>query len=134
MDLESIVGKALIQTGYHSRELGRPAFVPPSWDGQLMVDWIQREFYIPEMIGHENPAMPLAPYQIAVLMEACRTNDEGKFVYDLIVWSDIKKSIKSSIAAAVTLFRALHAPFFSAKIVANDLKQANSLFFKRISL
>lgn len=90
-----------------------------------VVTWIQTQFYIPEL----NGPMQLAPYQQAVMNEACRLDVAGNFVYDLVLWSDIKKSIKSCIAAAVVLYRALHTEWFSAKIVANDLKQADSRVF-----
>jgi len=106
-----------------------PAANVATWNGQDVIDWIQAEFYIPEMKGAANPAMPLAPYQQAVLREAHRRDASSRFAYDLVLWSDIKKSIKSSIAAAVILFRALHTSYGSFKIVANDLKQADSRVF-----
>lgn len=87
------------------------------------VDWIEREFWIPEL--DDNP-MQLAPYQIAALNEANRKDENGQYVYSVVVWSDIKKSIKSSIAAAVALYRAEQTRYGSIKIVANDLKQADS--------
>lgn len=90
------------------------------------VDWLQSQFYIPERIGQTPPAIQLAPYQQAVLDEAYRTDDKGNFIYSVIVWSDIKKSAKSSIAAAVALHRASTLPYSSIKVVANDLKQADS--------
>lgn len=104
--------------------------VAAAWDGQTVIDWITTEFYIPEIVGKADPpAMPLADYQRAVLREAMRRDESGKFIYDLVLWSDIKKSAKSTIAAAVTLFRALNTPWGSFKIVANDLEQANSRVF-----
>lgn len=86
------------------------------------VGWIVSNFYIPELKG----PIELYPYQRAVLIEACRIDNEGKFVYNVVVWSDIKKSAKSCIAAAIALFRAIHTEWGSIKIVANDLKQADS--------
>lgn len=93
------------------------------------VAWIQREFYIPELRHHDPPAMQLDAYQSAVLREAYRTDADGKFVYDVVLWGDIKKSIKSCIAAAVMLHRALETPWGSFKVVANDLQQADSRVF-----
>src|SRR6185295_9460826 len=58
--------------------------------------------------------------------EAERKDASGQYVYSVIIWSDIKKSIKSSIAAAVALYRAEQVRYGSIKIVANDLKQADS--------
>lgn len=101
-----------------------------SWDAEQLVQWIKSEFWIPEQLGKTNPpSLPLFPYQEAVLREAHRRDADGHFVYDLVLWSDIKKSAKSTIAAAVTLFRALLTPWGSFKIVANDLEQANSRVF-----
>lgn len=85
-------------------------------------DWIETNFFIPEL----NGPIQLAPYQKAVLREAYRRDERGRFVYSTVIWSDIKKSIKSSIAAAVCLERASHLRYGSIKIVANDLKQADS--------
>jgi phage terminase large subunit-like protein len=86
------------------------------------VGWMERYFYIPELKG----AIQLAPYQKAVLREAYRKDESGRFVYSTVVWSDLKKSSKSTIAAAVILHRALHTFGGSYKIIANDLKQADS--------
>lgn len=95
------------------------------------VDWILENFYITEMDGVKNPpTIELYPYQRACIREALRKDANGMFVYDLVLWSDLKKSAKSSIAAAVTLYRAMHTKHGSFKIVANDLKQANSRVFE----
>jgi hypothetical protein len=97
-----------------------------------LVDWIQSEFWIPERnhLPEAERGLNLHPYQIAVLNEAERRDPAtGKYIYDIVVWSDIKKSAKSSIAAAVILHRALRATWGSFKIVANDLKQADSRVF-----
>lgn len=86
------------------------------------VEWIEKNFYVPELKG----PLVLAPYQKAALREATRRDESGKFVYSTIVWSDLKKSIKSTIAAAVTLWRCWNLKWGQAIIVANDLKQADS--------
>ena len=86
------------------------------------IDWIQSEFYIPEL----NGPIQLYPYQIAALRESQAKDDNGDFKYSLVVWGDIKKSAKSSVAAAMALYRAFHVKWGSVKIIANDLKQADS--------
>lgn len=86
------------------------------------VAWVQREFFVPELHG----PLILQPYQQAVLREAHRRDADGKFVYSTVVWSDIKKSIKSTIAAAVALYRGFGLEWGSIIIIANDLKQADS--------
>ena len=89
------------------------------------VDWIEREFYIPET----NAAIVLEPYQRAVIREALRRDDGGRFIYSTVLWGDLKKSAKSTIAAAIVLWLAWHHPWETCRIVANDLKQANSRTF-----
>lgn len=85
-------------------------------------EWIEQNFWIPENKGPMN----LAPYQRAALREALRRDSAGKFVYSTVIWSDIKKSGKSTLAAGVALWRAWGAPWGSVYLVANDLKQADS--------
>lgn len=96
------------------------------------VGWIFEHFRIPET---DDKRLHLEPYQVACLTEALRTDpDSGQFIYSVVLWSDIKKSIKSTIAAAVILWRAYHTPYGQFLIVANDLKQADSrvgYYFRR---
>jgi phage terminase large subunit-like protein len=47
----------------------------------------------------------------------------------MVLWSDLKKSAKSAIAAAVELYLAWHHPWETVRVVGNDLKQANSRTF-----
>lgn len=94
------------------------------------ISWITSEFFIPEMANVKNPpAIELYGYQRAVIREALKQDENGKFIYDLVIYSDLKKSAKSSIAAAVILYRAWFSQYGSFKIVANDLKQADSRVF-----
>lgn len=93
-----------------------PAPLPP------VDEWAEREFWIPERAG----PIRLYPYQRAVLKEARRRDEHGNFVYSLVLWGDIKKSAKSTIAAALALHVALETKWASVHVVANDLKQAQS--------
>lgn len=70
--------------------------------------------------------MKLEQYQSDVLEEALGVDEEGHYKYSIIVWSDIKKSAKSTIAAAVNLYRATFSEWGEFYVVANDLKQADS--------
>lgn len=88
------------------------------------VDWIQTHFYIPET----NAAIILEPYQRAVITEAL-AKDNGLFRYSFVLWSDLKKSAKSTIAGAMALYLAWHTGWESVRIVGNDLKQADSRTF-----
>ena len=92
------------------------------------VEWIQREFYIPEL----NGPIVLYPHQIATIRESLSVDENGLFKYDLIIWSDIKKSAKSTISGAIVLWRAISTPNGRFRIVANDLKQAASRVFDAI--
>jgi phage terminase large subunit-like protein len=100
-------------------------------DYKRPVNWIAEHFRIPET---DDKRLRLHAYQTAVLAEALRTDDHDQFIYSVVLWSDIKKSIKSTIAAAVILWRAYHTPYGQFLIIANDLKQADSrvgYYFRR---
>lgn len=88
------------------------------------LSWIQSNFYIPET----NAPIKLEPYQAAVLNEALATDDD-LFRYSFILWSDLKKSAKSTIAGAMALYLAWFHDWESVRIVGNDLKQADSRTF-----
>ncbi len=104
---------------------------PPSPDSlPHPADWIEEHFYIPELRG----PISLAPYQRAVLNESQRRDDQQNLIYSIVLWSDIKKSAKSCMAAAMALYKARHVEWGNISIVANDLKQANSrvsYYFRR---
>lgn len=85
-------------------------------------DWIEENFWIPELKG----PIQLEPYQREALREALRRDENGNFIYSTIVWSDIKKSAKSTICAAVVLYFAMHTTWGEIYMIANDLKQADS--------
>jgi len=92
------------------------------------VRWIERNFFIPET--RKDPKVRgrirLMDYQKDVLKEALSTDENGNYRYSMIVWSDIKKSAKSTIAAAVNLYRAHWTEWGEFYVIANDLKQADS--------
>ena len=86
------------------------------------VDWIEENFWIPELKG----PIVLMPYQRDALREALSRDENGDFNYSTVIWSDIKKSAKSSIAAAVIKWFALHTEWGEIFMVANDMKQADT--------
>lgn len=90
------------------------------------IDWITTHFYIPELRG----PIVLYPHQEQAIREALRRDDDGLFVYSTCIYSDIKKSAKSTIVAAIALYRAFQVDALdgwgSIYIIANDLKQADS--------
>lgn len=89
------------------------------------VEWISKNFYIPETFT----PIPLHPSQYTPLAEALSVDANGKFNYSTVVWSAIKKSAKSSIAAAVGLWFAARRPYSMIKVIANDQRQAESRVF-----
>jgi len=90
------------------------------------VAWIEAHFFIPET----NGPLVLADYQKTALRHALARDDDGLFCYSTILWSDVKKSIKSCVAAGVFLWWAFQVDatdgWGSLYIIANDLKQADS--------
>lgn len=92
------------------------------------MNWIEANFFIPETRNdpYLNGRIGLQPYQRDALNEALTPDENGNFKYSIIVWSDIKKSAKSTIAAAVNLYRATFSEFGEFYVIANDLKQADS--------
>lgn len=93
-----------------------------------LVTWIKNKFYIPET--KHDPVLRgrigLQKYQEDALREILTPDENGNFKYSIVVWSDIKKSGKSTIAAAVNLARAKHTEWGEFYVIANDLKQADS--------
>lgn len=99
--------------------------LPISYQPNNAIDWIESHFYVPR---EEVPDMHfrLAPYQKKALTEALSTDENGLFKYSVILWSDLKKSVKSTIAAAILMWRAWHTPYAQMMIVANTREQADS--------
>lgn len=114
-DVRAVVRQTLTRAGYVQSHPDIPGPDDP-------IEWIEAEFYIPELSG----PIVLQDYQRAVLREAYRRDEAGDYVYSVVVWSDIKKSAKSTIAAAVALERTRKLKWGRIRIIANDLKQADS--------
>lgn len=94
-------------------------------------EWVEKHFWIPEIdpgTGRRGP-IRLFPHQRWMLNEAHKRKPDGTFAYSTVVWSDIKKSAKSTIAAAVARYRAETTPFAEIFCIANDLKQAEGRVF-----
>lgn len=68
----------------------------------------------------------MVQYQKDVIREIFSRDEKGKLKYSIVVWSDIKKSAKSTIAAAINLYGVEFKDWHEHYIVANDLKQADS--------
>jgi hypothetical protein len=86
------------------------------------IEWMEANYFIPET---KRP-IKFEPYQKRALQEALSLDERGLFKYATIVWSDIKKSGKTSVAAAIIDWVLSEMPGATAKIIANDLDQADS--------
>lgn len=85
-------------------------------------EWIEKYFYLYDT----GALMTLYDCQARPLELALSRNDKGEFKYNTILWSWPKKSAKSSVIAAVADYTAQTRLRASVKLVANDLKQADS--------
>lgn len=86
------------------------------------VEWIENNFYLYDT----GKLMTLYDCQRRPLELALSRDVNGSYKYNTILWSWPKKSAKSSVIAAVADYTAEHRPNGSVKLVANDLKQADS--------
>ena len=86
------------------------------------VDWISNHFYVYDTRElfefHE-------PIEVA-LREALRRDENGDWLYDLVLWSWIKKSAKSTVIAAVAHYIASTRENARIALMGNDLRQATS--------
>lgn len=97
-----------------------------------MVGWSRLHFRIPRD-EQEDMMLKIAPYQEKALNHAYSRDANGLFNYDIILWGDIKKSIKSTLAAAGVLWRAFHVDYGQFFIAANTREQADSRVFYYIT-
>lgn len=95
-------------------------FAPVDWPDP--VDWIESNFYLYDT----GQLIKLHHTQARMVREALRRDEFGNFVYSTVCWSWPKKSGKSTIIAAVAMYIAVHKLRASIKLIANDLKQADS--------
>ena len=91
-------------------------------DWPLPSEWIQEHFYL------YDTRQPVTLYdsQIRPLNRALERDDQGRYRYDTIVWSWMKKSAKSTIMAAVAHYICTHKPNAVVYFIGNDLRQATS--------
>lgn len=85
-------------------------------------DWIENNFYLYDT----GQLMTLFDCQRRPLELALSRDSQGRFRFNTVLWSWPKKSAKSSVIAAVADYTASTRIRGSIKLVANDLKQADS--------
>lgn len=90
------------------------------------VEWICENFIDPI----SGTMMKLEPWQKRILRHALQIDDQGYSKYDLVIWSQPKKSGKTTIAAAVGAWVAcnVEAPN-EVSCVANDQEQSAGRIF-----
>jgi phage terminase large subunit-like protein len=82
--------------------------------------------------NEHGKAFALIEHQKTILRSAFRFDDDGNLPYNTIVYSCPKKSGKTTINAAVTVWWAFTHPSDEIFIVANDFDQAQGRVFKAI--
>ena len=108
---------------------------------QDIVHWLETHFWI------RNPRDPetgenlgrvgrikIAQYQQPVLRETQKRLPDGKLKYSTVVWSEPKKSAKSTLGAGVALFKATSVSDCQIYCLANDGRQSRDreyLFVRR---
>jgi len=85
------------------------------------IQWIENNFYLYDT----GQLMSLFPWQ-RLPLELALSKTNGQYNFNTVLWSWPKKSAKSSVIAAVADYVATHKMNGSVKLIANDLKQADS--------
>lgn len=98
--------------------------VEPVHDPQFddPVQWITDHFYLYDT----GTLMTLEDCQRRPLALSQARDDQGNYRFNTVLWSWPKKSAKSSVIASVADYRAMATQRASVKLVANDLKQADT--------
>jgi len=101
-------------------------------------DWIEKYFIVPDprdpITGEKFPAGPLrlASHQKRIINEALARNTDGTLKYSTVVYSAPKKSGKTAIGSAVSLYFAYHNPDCYVYCVANDKNQSSNRIYAPI--
>lgn len=99
-------------------------------------DWISKYFYVDRPRDpitaelFEAGPIRIASHQRRILEAALEKDADGKFKYSTIMWSEPKKSGKTTLASAVTLFMAHRNKASHIYCLANDGKQSQDRIFK----
>lgn len=98
-------------------------------------DWIEKYFYVNDprdpVTGEFLSPGPivLADHQRRLIDEALSFNEYGKRKYTTVIYSAPKKSGKSALASAVTLYMAYSRPSSFVYCLANDGKQSSDRIY-----
>jgi len=98
-------------------------------------DWIEKYFYVPDPRDPVTGAflkpgpIILAEHQRRIINEALSKNSDGTYKYTTVIYSAPKKSGKSALASAVTLYTAYGRPNSYVYCLANDGKQSSDRIY-----
>ena len=81
----------------------------------------------------KNRPFRLSPHQRHVLEQAMHWDEDGRLLLRIFLWSEMKKSGKTFIAACLALWWTFTNPNTEIIIVANDLEQSVGRVFKTIA-
>jgi phage terminase large subunit-like protein len=95
-----------------------------------IVDFAQEQFVVPGEGGPE--LIRLQPHQAAILGHALTPLSDGRFLYETLLYSCVKKSGKTTIAAIVALWMALREYRAEVYCLANDFDQSQSRVFAAV--
>jgi phage terminase large subunit-like protein len=94
------------------------------------VDWAEQNWVLPST----GQPIVLAEHQKRILRHIFTRDPDGRFPYQTILWSEVKKSGKSELAGLVSYWVAKEeGGYAEAYHVANDLDQAKSRAFLALS-
>src|SRR3972149_1057488 len=101
-------------------------------------DWIEKYFYVPDPRDpitdeHFSPGpLRLATHQKRIINEALSRRSDGKLKYNTVLYSAPKKSGKTALSAAVTLYFGYHNRDSQIFCLANDGVQSTDRIYQPI--
>ncbi len=97
--------------------------------GKDIVLFAETDYILPET---EKP-IQLRPHQKVILKDCFIRDENGKFPYETIVYSCVKKSGKTEIGGLIGLWMAAsECPYNEIYYIANDLEQSQSRGYRRV--
>lgn len=118
----SLAVRAAAELELRKRRAAGRRDLPYDVDTHDVVTFIENEMYIPET----GAPMTLHPQQRAVLRAMFTRDDADNFRYHTMLYSAIKKSAKTTIAAGVALWQAHRVADGEIYLIGNDQKQADN--------
>src|SRR3990167_9453569 len=100
-------------------------------DSADIVTWAESFWYPPSEKGQP---ITLQDHQKRILRHLFQRDEQGRFPYSTIIWSEPKKSGKTELAALMTFWLAVvEGPYSECFYLANDLEQSKSRAFQAMT-